>query len=278
MERKFLEALKLFKALYLGIKTNMPRKKLLEWTEENLDKSPERILGNKLRFSKDPEHDKVLRKLGHESWETIVNNWVVKAPLSELHHCWACNLPVDPTSKTRSCNKHHDLNPCGVCGKPTKGKVCNDHLNYEECFYCGRYFDTNNSILYIYGNRLRGEYIVCSDCRSERETCKDCYQLYKKDEMTMVEGKGMICRHCLLFDYHQCSFCGRWFPDDRLKFPEEGPICRECIEAGMLKCKKCGEPIHGSFFIDRFYDPGNYHWECFNIDDDWDYDEWEDYE
>jgi hypothetical protein len=112
----------------------------------------------------------------------------------------------------------------------------------------------------------------CEDCYYDTHSrCEECYEIYHNDQMTEVEGGGLVCDFCLSNYYVQCEQCGEYIYIDNSIYieSEDAYYCDYCHDKFFKKCENCGESYHVNDLIKVEISTGIFSYYCENcIDND----------
>jgi hypothetical protein len=98
--------------------------------------------------------------------------------------------------------------------------------------------------------------IYCLDCIPELEKCKDCEEIYKKADMTEIDGE-FVCQGCYDDHYYTCENCNEIHHTDDTVEIHTGRRntefwCENCTDRRAYKCDDCG-----NYFYDYGISDGN---------------------
>ena len=118
--------------------------------------------------------------------------------------------------------------------------ICDDCYNeyYETCSDCGEIY-RREDVYFVDGEA------VCDDClqSDDYSECWQCGEIHFTDTMIYADGKGYFCEYCADHYLNTCDMCGTvGYGEDMYHMPEGGVYCDGCVD----RCDECGEvrPLH----------------------------------
>lgn len=134
---------------------------------------------------------------------------------------------------------------CNECNSSTtdyevidEAEVCKDCVdsNYYLCNDCNVWTPQDDC------HTVRGDNVVCDDCRDSYTFCDDCEEYVPDYISTYMIGRHekIVCDECYSNDYTYCDRCDRSWHNDVMCYISNQDVCDDCREE-FSYCDNCDE-------------------------------------
>lgn len=172
---------------------------------------------------------------------------------------YVCGYCVDTCHECDDCGEMTHYKLVDVNG----GQVCPLCLeeHYESCTECGEYHKKDDMY------RTAGDDWICSDCFEESYfVCRDCDDIHHNDEATQINPYSAhprtVCESCR-DGYVLCIYCGDYYTSGEGGEDSAGDfLCDNCYESHYHTCEDCGEFVSSEDV--EWYDGDPYCLDCYN--------------